>query len=127
MLIAHFALYTDNLDTMRDFYVKYFGAESNALYENESTGFQSYFLSFDDGGPMLEIMRRPHIQDRGVSDNTGYAHLAVSTGSTSGVDTLTAQLERDGYDVVRQPRFTGDGFYESVVLDPDGNEIEITV
>ena len=127
MLISHFALYTENLETMKDFYVKYFGAEANILYANENTGFQSYFLTFDDGGALLEIMRRPHIADKAAGQNVGYAHLAMSTGSTNGVDSLTAQLCADGYTVKSNPRFTGDGFYESVVLDPDENEIEITV
>lgn len=127
MLIVHVALYTDQLNVMRDFYVKYFGADCNELYENPATEFQSYFLSFDDGGPLLEIMRRPHIKDRTDIPNVGYAHLAISTGSTSGVDLLTEQLRRDGYTIMREPRFTGDGFYESVILDPDENEIEITV
>ena len=127
MLIAHIALYTDQIEEMRDFYVRYFGAESNEMYENPASGFQSYFLSFDDGGPMLEIMRRPHITDRNDLTNVGYAHLALSTGSTSGVDKLTEQLREDGHIIMREPRFTGDGFYESVVLDPDENEIEITV
>ena len=127
MLIGHIALYTENLEIMKDFYVKYFGAEFSSLYENESTGFQSYFLTFDDGGALLEIMKRPHIADKSDGQNVGYAHLAMSTGSASSVDSLTAQLRDDGYTVKSEPRFTGDGFYESVVLDPDENEIEITV
>ena len=127
MLIGHIALYTENLEIMREFYVKYFGASSNSLYENESTGFQSYFLGFDDGGALLEIMKRPHIADRADGQNVGYAHLAISAGSASIVDSLTETLKKDGYTIKSNPRFTGDGFYESVVLDPDGNEIEITV
>ena len=127
MLIGHIALYTENLEAMRDYYVKYFGATSNSMYENEATGFQSYFLYFDDGGAMLEIMKRPHIADRAEKQNVGYAHLAMSTGSASIVDRLTETIRKEGYIVKSNPRFTGDGFYESVVLDPDGNEIEITV
>jgi len=127
MLIAHVALYTDQLDAMRNFYVQYFNAESNEMYENPATGFQSFFLVFDDGGSRLEIMRRPHITDRSDEPNVGYAHLAISTGSTSGVDNLTERLRKDGYTIMRDPRFTGDGYYESVVLDPDHNEVEITV
>lgn len=126
MLIGHIALYTDNLESMRDFYVKYFGALSDELYENPTSGFQSYFLNFDDGA-RLEIMKRPHIAQRNMGDNLGYAHLAMSTGSTSMVDSLTEQLRADGYPVTSEPRWTGDGYYESVVLDPDQNEIEITV
>lgn len=127
MLIGHVALYTENLETMRDFYVNYFEAESEELYENESTGFQSYFLTFSDGGALLEIMRRPHVVERRDGLNIGYAHLAFSTGSAAEVDSLTARLKTDGYTIKGEPRFTGDGFYESVALDPDQNEIEITV
>lgn len=127
MLIGHLALYTENLEVMRDFYVKYFGATSNSLYENDNTGFQSYFLSFDDGGALLEIMKRPNVADKSVGQNVGYAHIAMSTGSTIQVDKLTARLRKDGYTIKDAPRFTGDGFYESVVLDPDENEVEITV
>lgn len=126
MLIGHIALYTDNLEELRDFYVNYFGALSDELYENPVTGFQSYFLNFDDGA-RLEIMKRPHIADRAEGQNLGYAHLALSTGSTSMVDSLTEQLRTDGFTVKDGPRWTGDGYYESVVLDPDQNEIEITV
>jgi lactoylglutathione lyase len=127
MLIGHIALYTDDLETMKNFYEKYFGAEANGLYENDNTGFQSYFLTFDDGGPLLEIMRRPHIAGRPGGENLGYAHIAISAGSAGTVDSLTKSLRADGYTVKIEPRFTGDGFYESVVLDPDENEIEITV
>ncbi len=127
MLIGHIAIYTDQLETLRDFYVTYFGASSNDLYENPQTGFASFFLSFDDGGALLELMRRPHIISKAEGRNIGYAHLSMSAGSTSAVDSLTERLQRDGYTVLNEPRFTGDGFYESAVLDPDGNEVEITV
>lgn len=126
MLIGHIALYTENLEAMRDFYVRYFGALSDDLYENPGTGFQSYFLNFDDGA-RLEIMRRPHIEGRADCDNLGYAHIAMSTGSTSMVDSLTEQLRADGFTIKTDPRWTGDGYYESTVFDPDQNEIEITV
>jgi lactoylglutathione lyase len=127
MLIGHIALYTENLEGMKNFYEKYFGATANALYQNTSTGFSSYFLTFDDGGAMLEIMNRPHFSDRAQGQNIGYAHLALSAGSAAEVDALTKQICADGFTVSSEPRFTGDGFYESVVLDPDGNEVEITV
>lgn len=126
MLIGHIALYTDDLDAMRDFYVKYFGALSDDLYENSSSGFQSYFLNFDDGA-RLEIMKRPQVDNRVEGQNLGYAHMAMSTGSTGAVDALTEQIRADGHTVKDGPRWTGDGYYESVVLDPDQNEIEITV
>ena len=43
------------------------------------------------------------------------------------VDALTGRLQSDGYRVTGLPRWTGDGFYESVILDPDGNRVEITI
>jgi len=57
---------------------------------------------------------------------TGLIHFAISTGSKQTVDHLTEQLRADGYEIVGEPRTTGDGYYESVVLDPEGNRIEIT-
>jgi len=55
------------------------------------------------------------------------AHLAISVGSKEKVDELTEKLRADGYTVAGNPRLTGDGYYESVVFDPEGNRIEITV
>jgi lactoylglutathione lyase len=53
--------------------------------------------------------------------------VAISVGSRDHVDELTARLRQDGYPVLDGPRRTGDGYYESVVLDPDGNRVEIAV
>jgi lactoylglutathione lyase len=55
----------------------------------------------------------------------GLAHFALSVGSERRVDELTQRLAHDGYPVLDGPRRTGDGYYESVVLDPDGNRVEI--
>ena len=111
---------------MRDFYTTYFGAKSNDLYHNKKTEFKSYFLSFDDE-TRLEIMTRPDIAERTAKDDFGYAHLAMSVGTKEQVDDLTNLLAQEGFEIVGQPRTTGDGYYESVVLDPDGNNVEITV
>ncbi|CCH55567.1 lactoylglutathione lyase [Fibrisoma limi BUZ 3] len=113
---------------MRTFYETYFGAQSGERYVNPTRQFSSYFLSFDDGC-RLELMTMPGINDR-LSDpliqSMGLTHFAVSVGSESAVDKLTARLQVDGYVIVGQPRRTGDGYYESVVLDPENNRIEIT-
>lgn len=125
MLINHIALYTNDLERMRSFYMKYFKAASNEGYHNPNTGLRTYFLTFEDH-TRLEIMNRPNLkQITPTSLQTGYIHLAFSAGSKEAVDTLTMTLEKDGFTVFSKPRTTGDGFYESCVSDPDGNQIEI--
>lgn len=127
MKIAHMALWTRDLEKMRDFYVKYFHCTHGKKYHNPNKQFTSYFLSFEEGCP-LEIMHKPGLENQPQNGKElfGYAHLAISVGSKSRVDELTRQLEVDGYPVVGQPRTTGDGYYESVVADPEGNLVEIT-
>lgn len=125
MKIEHIALYVRDLEVTRDFYVKYFSAQSNEKYTN-AKGFSSYFLTFDDGA-RLEIMSLPDLNCAGELPCFGYAHIAVSAGSVQCVDELTKRIEKDGYKVISKPRTTGDGYYESVIADPDGNLIEITV
>lgn len=124
--IEHIALYVDNLEGAKEFFEKYFGAESNEKYHNIKTGFQSYFLTFN-GGARLEIMSKPDVADVDKAlTKTGYAHLAFSVGSRENVNNLTAQLKSDGYSVISGPRVTGDGYYESCVLGFENNQIEIT-
>lgn len=126
MKIEHIALYVSDIKKSREFFEKYFGAKANDIYDNTKTGFSSYFLSFD-GGARLEIMNRPECAEKSSSQYSyGYAHIAIAVGSREKVDMLTARLEADGYTVCGRPRTTGDGYYESVVLDGDGNLIEIT-
>ncbi len=125
MKINHIALYTNQLEQMKLFYETYFKAVSNDGYHNKNTGLRTFFLTFADD-TRLELMTRPNlVQLQPASYQTGYIHLAFSAGSKAAVDTLTASLEQDGYTVLSQPRTTGDGYYESCVLDPDGNQIEI--
>lgn len=127
MKIEHVALYVNNLEKAKNFFVKYFDAKSNNGYHNQKTDFRSYFLSFDDGA-RLEIMNKPEMSDLQKSlARTGYAHLAFSVGSRKKVDALTAKLKADGYEVLSGPRTTGDGYYESCVVAIEGNQIEITV
>ena len=127
MRIEHIALYVRDLEAMRSFFIRYFDAESNALYHNSRTGFSSYFLSFSDGS-RLELMYAPDMQDpeKGVKW-TGYVHLAFSAGSRERVDELTRVLAEAGFPVLSGPRITGDGYYESCILGPENNQIEITI
>lgn len=127
MTIEHIAMYVNDLEAARTFFMKYLGAVSNDGYHNRSTGFRSYFLSFD-GGARLELMSRPQMADQGKSPaRTGYIHIAFSLGGTEQVDALTARLRADGYEVVSGPRTTGDGYYESCIVGVEGNLIELTI
>ena len=127
MKIEHVAMYFNDLEAAREFFIQYFGASSNDGYHNEKTNFRSYFLTFDDG-PRLEIMNKPDMEDPEKTLNrTGLIHIAFSVGSKEKVNELTAQLKEAGYSVVSGPRTTGDGYYESCVVAIEGNQIEITV
>ena len=127
MKIEHIALYVNNLEEARKFFIKYLGAKSNDGYHNLKTNFRSYFLSFDDG-TRLEIMNKPEMSDPPKDlARTGYAHIAFSVGSKEKVDALTVRLKDNGYEVVSGPRITGDGYYESCIVAIEGNQIEITV
>ena len=121
MNIEHVAMYVNDPDAARDFFIKYLDARSNDGYRN------SYFLSFD-GGARLEIMSRPGMAELPKeSARTGYAHIAFSVGSRGKVDALTARLNADGYEVISGPRMTGDGYYESCIVAIEQNLIELTV
>ncbi len=125
--IEHIALWTRDVERLRAFYEHYFGATAGARYENPRKQFQSYFLSFEEGA-RVEVMHSPRVGGADASEERfGYAHLAISLGSEAAVDALTGRLRADGYRVADGPRRTGDGYYESVVHDPDGNRIELTV
>ena len=127
MNIEHVALWVSDLERTRAFYETYSGATAGPKYTNAAKGFESYFLSFRSGGARLELMRRSGLPPRPPgAEHTGWAHLAFSVGSVERVDALTARLRSDGYEVVDGPRRTGDGYYESVVLDPEGNRVEVT-
>ena len=140
MKIEHIAIWVRDIDKVCEFYRKYFGGVVQPLYHNPTKQFTSRFITFDDGA-RLEVMHRPDICieqnvgiDKIVSHETlsdtqhlGFTHLSFSVGSKEEVDRLTQQMSSEGIPVVGQPRTTGDGYYESVVLDPEGNRIEITV
>ena len=127
MRIEHVALYVNDLEAARDFFVRYLGGRANDGYHNPRTDFRSYFVRFD-GGARLELMSKPGVADAAKGpDRTGYAHVAFSVGSREKVDELTARLRSDGYAVVSGPRVTGDGYYESSIVAIEDNLIEITV
>jgi lactoylglutathione lyase len=127
MKIDHVALWASDLERAVRFYVESFVAKPGGKYANPHKAFESCFLSFGSG-PRLEVMRRPG-QAEGVPDGSraGLSHIAFSLGSVAEVDGLTERLRGRGFTVADGPRWTGDGYYESVVLDPDGNRVELTV
>ena len=127
MKIDHIAIWTSNLEGLRNFYMHYFDASSNEIYYNHSKEFRSYFLSFD-GDCRIEIMEMPKIpksKNDPLKQFTGIIHFAIKVGSKTEVNKLTETIKNDGFKVVGEPRTTGDGCYESVILDPDGNRVEI--
>ena len=127
MKIEHIAMYVNDLEAARDFFVKYLGGTSNDGYQNEKTDFRSYFISFEDGA-RLELMNKPDMYDMEKPLNrTGFIHIAFSVGSKEKVDELTENLKAAGYDVASGPRTTGDGYYESCIVGIEGNQIEITI
>lgn len=127
MRIDHIALFCRDLEAMRQFFLDYFEAVSNEQYHNPRTGLRTYILSFTEGSTRLELMQRPDVADVDPSvAATGYIHISIAVGSKRGVDLLTRRLADDGYPVVSGPRTTGDGYYESCILGPEGIQIEIT-
>jgi lactoylglutathione lyase len=129
MKIEHLAIWTTELEAMKAFYIRFFDALPNKKYFNPNKQFSSYFLSFSDGA-RLELMQMPGIPGNSndiIKQYTGLIHFAISTGSKEKVETLTEAIRQAGYAVIGEPRWTGDGYYESVVTDPENNRIEITI
>ncbi len=123
--IEHAALWTPDLERARAFYETYFDATAGEKYVNPDKDFASYFLTFDDGA-RLELMHTPDLASAAAPPAAGYAHVAIALGSEAAVDRLTERLQANGVPVLDGPRRTGDGYYESVVADPDGNRVELT-
>ena len=127
MYIEHIAMYVNDLESTKEFFIKYFGAVPNDGYHNKTTGFLSYFLNFGNGA-RLEIMNKPQMTDEKKGLNrTGFAHIAFRLGSKTAVDQLTERLKNDGYEVISGPRTTGDGYYESCIVGVEDNQIEIMI
>ena len=125
MNLEHVALYVDDLEAMKAFYVRYFGATATNKYHNPRTGLQTYFLSFDEGA-RLEIMQRLEMSPRASGEHPlGYTHISFKLGSMEKVNQLTLELQQSGCPLLNGPRMTGDGYYESVLTDPEGNLIEL--
>lgn len=127
MKIEHIAIWVKDLEKMREFYTHYFGMNCNEMYVNEKKKFSSYFLSFETGA-RIEIMHKADVSEQhgACLEKFGLAHFAISVGDRQTVDYLTEDLKRNGFRILGPPRVTGDGYYESVVLDPEGNNVEIT-
>ena len=123
--IEHVALWVRDLDGVADFYVRFFGARAGAPYRNPAKGFASRFLEFASGA-RLEIMTRSGVDTRAAGESLGYAHLALAVGDEAAVDRMAHDCRTAGVPVIDGPRRTGDGYYECVVQDPEGNRIEIT-
>ena len=129
MILEHVAIWTDNLEGLRHYYIKYFDATANEKYTNEQNQFQSYFLTFRSGA-RLEIMTKPGVpenkNDRMIAQHKGIIHLAFGVDTMQEVEKKATQLLSDGFKILRGPRKTGDGYYEFETLDPDGNRLEVT-
>ena len=125
MRIGHVAIYVNDMERERDFFVKYFGAKASSKYSNFNTNFSNYWLTFDNNTELEIMQREGMIESPKGGYRTGYHHLAITVMDRKEVDDLTKRLAEDGYQVAKGARMTGDKRYESVVLDPEGNEIEI--
>lgn len=129
MRIEHIAIWVQDPESVKNYYSRYFGASIGKEYHNPAKNFRSWFLSFQDGA-RIELMHNPDIplsKNSAYQQFTGLVHFAVSVGSKEKVDALTSTLKEDGFEILDAPRTTGDGYYESVVLDPENNRIEITI
>lgn len=128
MQIEHLGLWVQDLELMKAFYLTYFDTTAGEKYTNPTHQFVAYFIYFGQGKTRLELMTRPDIQasvgQRGFA--MGLAHFAISIGGKEKVNALTERLRKDNYTIFKEPRTTGDGYYESVILDPEGNYIEIS-
>jgi len=127
MKLHHVAIWVDNLEKIKEYYIKHFDATSNEIYVNPTTGFRSYFLSFQSGSQM-EVMHRADIAENKnstIDQYKGYIHISFLVNSTEEVDAKAEELKEAGYPILRGPRTTGDGYYEFETLDPEGNRLEV--
>jgi lactoylglutathione lyase len=122
--IEHVALWVRDIDSVAGFYARFFGARISALYRNPGKEFTSRFLEFA-AGARLEIMTRTDVDARAAHEQLGLAHVALAVGDEDAVDALAARFAAAGVAILDGPRRTGDGYYECVVRDPEGNRVEI--
>lgn len=129
MKIEHIAIWVKDLEHMKNFFVKYFSVKSIKKYTNPKKKFSSYFLTFPNSDARIELMNKTDIIDSAHSRSNiyDYEHIAIGVGSKIKAKELTDVLKRDGFKFIGEPLTTGDGYYESVVEDPEGNLIEITL
>ena len=106
--IERFALDSTDLRRARIFYEDHLGAAASTAAPGA--------VAVEFCGVRLQLMQR-------APD----ARIGFALGSADGVDELTARLAAAGYRVLEWPRRIPDGAYESLVLDPDGNPIALTV
>ena len=126
MRIEHIAMYVNNLEKEKEFFETYFHAKAGEKYVHKEIGFSSYFLEFQDGA-RLELMHNTEMDDiEKYRRRTGFIHIAFTVGTKADVDRITEKIKNEGYEVISAPRTTGDGYYESCILDSEGNQIEIT-
>ena len=127
MKIDHIAIWAEDIELLRKFYMRYFNMSCNDKYVNPGKNFSSYFLAFEDGGARIEIMNIPGKDALSNRDDLkGLAHFAISVGSKENVDSMANRFKEDGFTILSNPRTTGDGYYECAIADPEGNYVEIT-
>lgn len=127
MIIEHVAIWTNRLEEMRDFYVRFFEGVSNEKYINRERGYQSYFISFSTGA-RLELMQMegiPENRNDTIAQHLGIIHLAFGVDTIEQVESKAEQLRKAGFRILKGPRRTGDGYYEFEALDPDNNRFEV--
>jgi lactoylglutathione lyase len=125
MKIHHIAIWTKNLEAMKDFYTNYFKGNCNEKYSNPVKKFESYFVRFDNGAK-IELMRKAtSVGQSEDEERLGITHIAFMLESKEAVIALTERLRSDGIRIVGEPRTTGDGYFESVILDVEGNRVEL--
>ena len=129
MTLEHVAIWTERLEELKDFYVKYLGGVPNQKYINEKKQFHSYFITFQSGA-RLELMQMPGVptnqNDRVVAQHQGIIHLAFGEDTMDQVDEKAKELANAGFPILSGPRKTGDGYYEFETLDPDNNRLDVT-
>ncbi|MGD1961578.1 MAG: VOC family protein [Fulvivirga sp.] len=129
MIIEHIAIWTKDLEKLKNYYSKYFHGTVNDKYRNHKNGFESYFLTFESGA-RLELMKMSTVpenkNDTVTQQHLGIIHFAFGVDTKEEVDHKANKLKAAGFQILSGPRTTGDGYYEFETLDPDNNRVEVT-